>query len=765
MKSLTGNSPSARGWALLLILFLGAGLFVAACGEEDVPAPTTPPPAPTPEPTPPPPEPEPEAPAVPTGLHVDAATANSITWHWTAVEGAVGYVVQASMDETWDATDTVTFNGAPFTTETEYTRSDLEPETTVYVRVAAAAGTVENHAVSAFSTHVTGMTMADTPPGPPVPANLRVTGQTSNSITWEWNAVEGATGYQSQFSGTSTFPTGSTGREFSTNTTRTVSNLDAEADGYLRVRAYTGTQAEPVFGMWTEGEMGTTAEPPPAAPLSAPTGLDADASNTSITLTWDSVRNAGSYEVQQRLPPDGNWGDADCGGDGNEVEDEECVVSGLASGTDYDFRVRAVPSDTDRYETSAWSDPEETRTTGTAPRPPPPPTSGGMGDLNVEWESTATTITFLWDRVTGGEYETAVLQPEDYSDDPEPCEGETFTSQGRSTSQVLTDAEVTTLDRGIVAGLCVRTKDEDDRRLSFAWGVATPVRPTAGTATVEDGRTTALPWTTINVVEDFNYAVHLVADSGRGDGMFSSGAAPTNAIQKACADGTRVDDGFADVSLTDLSQTVRSGIRHFTGYTLCLRYWNDAGTTSWEVPVDGSGFLNEIHATPATPPAPRLDSGTNNADGTARTLVWTVPVRNSADVPRGHGGFEAEVIHYPVRYDHDGDGGTTPLRSTPAPTAKTCGDAAARPSNIATGGSDPWTRVASTALGLITTLDGVQVTTTTALTIPDNTGENLGVRLCVRAIHDSAGTELTADPDVRGPWRIGSVITIPKQRP
>ena len=174
------------------------------------------------------------------------------------------------MDETWDASDTVTFNGAPFTTETHYTATGLEPETTVYVRVAAAAGTVENHAVSAFSTHVTGMTMADTPPGPPTPANLRVTARDSNSITWEWDAVEGATGYQSQFSGTSTFPTGSEGRAFSTNTMRKVSNLDAESDGYLRVRAYTGTQAEPVFGMWTEGQMGSTEEPPPAAPLSAP---------------------------------------------------------------------------------------------------------------------------------------------------------------------------------------------------------------------------------------------------------------------------------------------------------------------------------------------------------------------------------------------------------------------------------------------------------------------------------------------------------------
>ncbi|MXX85411.1 MAG: fibronectin type III domain-containing protein [Acidobacteria bacterium] len=108
------------------------------------------------------------APATPTGLHVDETTETSITWHWTAVEGALGYVVQANMDEMWDETDTVLFDGAPFTTETSYTAMDLEPETTVYVRVAAAAGTPEAPLVSAFTTHVSG-TSAMPPPDPPPP--------------------------------------------------------------------------------------------------------------------------------------------------------------------------------------------------------------------------------------------------------------------------------------------------------------------------------------------------------------------------------------------------------------------------------------------------------------------------------------------------------------------------------------------------------------------------------------------------------------------
>ncbi len=44
------------------------------------------------------------------------------------------------MDEVWDDTDTVTFDGVPFTTMTTYTAMDLEPETSVAVRVGGAGG-------------------------------------------------------------------------------------------------------------------------------------------------------------------------------------------------------------------------------------------------------------------------------------------------------------------------------------------------------------------------------------------------------------------------------------------------------------------------------------------------------------------------------------------------------------------------------------------------------------------------------------------------
>jgi len=764
MKSFIGNSSSVRGWALLLALLLGAGMMISACGDEEVPAPTTPapPPAPPPAPEPEPePEPTPEPPATPTGLHVDETTATSITWHWNTVEGALGYAVQVSMDEMFDDTDEIAI-----TTETHFTATPVPPETSVYLRVrsgtgtpealaaAVATGSLEGLLLSDWSTHVTGMTTAV--PLPPAPANLRVASRGSDYIEWAWDTVEGVDGYQSQFSTSSDFSDSDTQFHQGMNmTSRRVSNPDAESDGYLRLRTYTGTPADHTVRMRTEALKGPTHQPPPAAPLAAPTGLDAtDTDDDSITLAWDSVRNADTYEVEQREPGD-DWGDASCGGGDNVVDDEECVASGLSEGTDYDFRVRAVPADDDTaYLTSEWSDIAETRTSGTAPVQPTEPTTGGMGDLNVEWESTADSITFLWDRVSGAEYETAVLVT--YSDDAEPCEGQTFVAQGRSTSQV-----VPSLARGNVRGLCVQTTDEDNRGLSFAWGAVTPVAPTAGTPTVEDGKTTSMTWSTINVVEDFNYAVRLVADSGRENGMFGATTTPTaNALQKACGDGMLLDSGLADVSLEGLTETVDSGIRHFTGYTLCLQYSNDAGTTDWAVPNDGTN-LTEIQTTPATPPAPRFDRGTNNAAGDMRTLAWTIPVRNSTDVPREMDGFQAIIIHYPVRYDHDGDGGganPTALRSTPAPTVAACGDTSVTPSNL-DGGTNPWDQT-TTAATLGTSLEGVTATSA-EITIPANTGENVGVRLCVRATRSSAGGTTV----VNGPWRIGGATTITKQAP
>ncbi|MCY4670129.1 MAG: hypothetical protein OXC29_19355, partial [Rhodococcus sp.] len=123
------------------------------------------------------------APATPTGLMVSETSQTSITWTWEASEGALGYAVQVSHDETFDDTDQIAL-----TTETSFTAPDIAPRTSLYLRVAAGTGTPEalaaavtmgdlsGLALSAWTTHVTGMSaMPPPPPPPPAPEPVSVT--------------------------------------------------------------------------------------------------------------------------------------------------------------------------------------------------------------------------------------------------------------------------------------------------------------------------------------------------------------------------------------------------------------------------------------------------------------------------------------------------------------------------------------------------------------------------------------------------------------
>ena len=106
----------------------------------------------------------PPPPPAPAGLHVSATTPDSITWTWTAVEGATGYEVQLSADAVFDDTDAIVT-----TTETSYTATGPSAESGRHLRVRAVAGSAEAPVVSAWSSHVTGMS-AMPPPPPTAPA-------------------------------------------------------------------------------------------------------------------------------------------------------------------------------------------------------------------------------------------------------------------------------------------------------------------------------------------------------------------------------------------------------------------------------------------------------------------------------------------------------------------------------------------------------------------------------------------------------------------
>ena len=222
---------------------------------------------------------------------------------------------------------------------------------------------------------------------------------------------------------------------------------------------------------------GTTAAPPAAVAFDAPGGFTAgSATNDSVTLSWDEVDDAENYEVQQRLAgAGGNWGAADCDGDGSNVVDgTSCVASDLDEGTAYEFRVRALPAADDTVNaTGDWAE-----TDGTTTGRQETTVSGGMGDLNVTWKSTADTVTFSWEPMAGTTYEWKEIGTDDATrlaalDQVNPCSGATFFDSPTGTGTSFSH-KFESVTAGDIRGLCVRIDDDDldddEKALSWGWG-------------------------------------------------------------------------------------------------------------------------------------------------------------------------------------------------------------------------------------------------------------------------------------------------------
>ena len=95
---------------------------------------------------------------------------------------------------------------------------------------------------------------------PPAPTGLNATGG-DGSITWEWNAVEGATGYQVQISATQDFSDSET-VDLDADTTSHSVDVDAGTTRHLRVRA-TGMGDPSAWSQNVTGMSDPAAPPPP----------------------------------------------------------------------------------------------------------------------------------------------------------------------------------------------------------------------------------------------------------------------------------------------------------------------------------------------------------------------------------------------------------------------------------------------------------------------------------------------------------------------
>jgi hypothetical protein len=222
--------------------------------------------------------------------YVTLDASNSLTFSWTAVSGATNYHLEVSRYP-----DFHTLTRDRTTTNTNYYVA-VEQNATYYWRVSAYVNgnwqTPSNYSV--FYTFEE--------PEPPAPTLISpsayeyVTLDASNSLTFNWTAVDSATNYHLEVSRYSDFHTLT--RDRTTTNTNYYVAVEQNATYYWRVSAYVnGNWEDPsnysVFYTFEEPE-------PPAPTLISPSAYEyvtLDASN-SLTFNWTAVDSATNYHLE-----------------------------------------------------------------------------------------------------------------------------------------------------------------------------------------------------------------------------------------------------------------------------------------------------------------------------------------------------------------------------------------------------------------------------------------------------------------------------------
>lgn len=181
---------------------------------------------------------------------------SAITLMWQPVFLAEGYEVE---------TDGVIH---PINANPTYSYSGLEAGTSHTYRIRANSGDI----IGDWSP----LTVCWTLPG--IPGNVQAA-STSNSVSIKWDAVAGATGYQVE--------TNNTIIDVGNKIQYTDSQLDSNMQRTYRVRAYNSSGP----GKWSALTVAVTLP-------GIPSNLSGKASDEAITVTWDPVSGATSYDLE-----------------------------------------------------------------------------------------------------------------------------------------------------------------------------------------------------------------------------------------------------------------------------------------------------------------------------------------------------------------------------------------------------------------------------------------------------------------------------------
>ena len=320
------------------------------------------------------------APPAPTGLQVGhyASTALSLTWN--AVPGASSYNVYEGTTAGGESTVPVSVG----LTSPNTVIGGLTSTTTYYFTVSSlSAG-----GLSAPSNEASGTPGATALTVP----NLIVASTTSTAATLSWSTVTGATSYSiyRSIGGTSSFV------ELTQTTAVTYKDtpLTAGLDEYYYVVANSASGSS--------GPSNTVSIVPTSAALPAPTGIFAYSTSPAVTVVWNAVNGATSYNVYRGTATGGESSvpvGVNITSTYNGPEAYYFTDSSTVSGTVYYYKVTAV----DNYGESILSSEASTTAGGTTLAAPILTAASGTSSIVLNWGAVtgATSYTLRRQDATG----------------------------------------------------------------------------------------------------------------------------------------------------------------------------------------------------------------------------------------------------------------------------------------------------------------------------------------------------------------------------
>ncbi len=273
--------------------------------------------------------------AAPSGI-TKRSTDNSATFSWGAVNGATGY--------------DLVFNGNTYSqTPTEKTFTGLDANKPYKFKVRAKNA----YGAGAYSPEHTVTT------APKAPANI-TSNNSDTEVELEWDAVNGATGYELDFDGKTSNESG---------TKKKITGLNPNTKYPYKVRSKNG-----------DGASGYSPTKTAHTAPKSPSGLKASTDEDSADLSWDPSDGADGYEV-------------DVDGKKHSTSGNSHKVGGLTPNKDHDVSVKAKNA-------GGSSKPSPSKKVRTTPKAPSSPhASAGKNKVKVSWPAVdgATSYDVLFD--------------------------------------------------------------------------------------------------------------------------------------------------------------------------------------------------------------------------------------------------------------------------------------------------------------------------------------------------------------------------------